>query len=115
MARSGSTPPNVEAFKSQLRSEIEAETAAGRLAVASAQQLIRDRNLFLGRKYAELIATHRESEPVELSTETVLLLFLSAVELKEQIEMDRWGQELKRRHGEVEVKDWVNEMTATAR
>jgi hypothetical protein len=36
------------------------------------------------------------------------------VELKEQVEMDRWGQELKRRHGETEVRDWVNEMTGTA-
>jgi hypothetical protein len=29
--------------------------------------------------------------------------------------MDRWGQELKRRHGEAEVQDWVNEMTGTAK
>jgi hypothetical protein len=50
-----------------------------------------------------------------LPTETVLLLFLSAVELKERVEMDRWGQELKRRHREVEVRDWVNETASAAR
>jgi len=114
-ARSASRPSDAEGFKSQLRGEIENQTPAGRVAIESAKQLINDRNLFVGRRYAELIAAHRESEPVELSTETVLLLFLSAVELKEQIEMDRWGQELKRRHAEVEVRDWVNEMTGTAR
>ena len=69
----------------------------------------------IARKYAELIESHRDTEPIKLPTETALLLFLSAVELKEQIEMDRWGQELKRRHGDAEVRDWVNEMTRSAR
>ena len=113
VARGGSTP-DAEDFKSQLQREIEAGTPAGQIAIESAKRLLSDRNLFVGRKYAELLAVHQASEPVELSTETVLLLFLSAVELKQQIEMDRWGQELKRRHGEVEVRDWVNEMTGTA-
>ena len=115
VARGGSAPTESERVKSQLRKEIEAQTPAGQIAIESAKRLINDRSLFLGQKYAELIAAHRESEPVELSTETVLLLFLSAVELEEQIEMDRWGQELKRRHAEVEVRDWVNEVTATTR
>jgi len=115
VARSDSTPPNADEFKNRLRSEIEAGTPAGQIAVESAKRLINDRNLFLGRKYAELIAAHQSSEPVDLSTETVLLLFLSAVELKRQIEMDRWGQELKRRHPDVEVRDWVNEMTSAGR
>ena len=114
VARSEAAPPDVEDFKRQLRHEIEANTPAGQIAIASAKQLINDRKLFVGRKYAELIASHRESEPIKLSTETVLLLFLSAVELKEQIETDRWGQELKRRHRDAEVKDWVTEMTASA-
>jgi len=114
-ARGGSTPPDLEGFKNQLRRAVEAGTPAGQIAIESAKRLINDRNLFVGRKYAELMAAHRESEPIGLSTETVLLLFLSAVELKEQIEIDRWGQELKRRHGEAEVRDWVNAMTSAAR
>jgi hypothetical protein len=115
LARGGAAAADTEEMKRQLRRAIETKTPAGQIAVESAKKLIKDRNLFVERKYSELIAAYRESEPAELSTETVLLLFLSAVELEEQIEMDRWGQELKRRHGEVEVRDWVNEMTGTAR
>ena len=115
VARNEAPLPEVEEFKRQLRREIEAKTPAGQVAVESVKRLIEDRNLFVGRKYAELIEAHREAEPIKLPTETVLLLFLSAVELKEQVEMDRWGQELKRRHGDAEVRDWVNEMTRSAR
>jgi hypothetical protein len=115
LARRGAVPPDANELKAQLRREIETETPAGQIAVESAKKLIEDRNLFVGREYAELIEAHREAEPIELSTETVLLLFLSSVELKEQVEMDRWGQELKRRHGDAEVRDWVNETTRSAR
>ena len=115
LARSGAAAPDAEELKRQVTRAIEAKTPAGQIAVESVKKLITDRNLFVGRQYAELVATYRESEPVELSTETVLLLFLAAVEIKEEIEMDRWGQELKRRHAEVEVRDWVNEMKGTAR
>jgi hypothetical protein len=115
LARRGAVPPDAEELKAQLRREIETQTPAGKIAVESAKKLIDDRNLFVERKYAELIDAHREAEPIELPTETVLLLFLSSVELKERVEMDRWGQELKRRHGETEVRDWVNQMTGTAR
>jgi hypothetical protein len=114
VARNAATAPGAEEFKRQLRREIEAKTPAGQVAIESVKRLIKDRNMFVGRKYAEFIDAHREAEPIKLATETVLLLFLSAVELKEQIEMDRWGQELKRRHGDAEVRDWVNEMTGSA-
>jgi hypothetical protein len=36
------------------------------------------------------------------------------VALNEQVEMDRWGLELTRRHGDAEVRDWVNEMKGPA-
>jgi hypothetical protein len=76
LARGGAVPPDANDFRAQLRREIETETPAGQIAVESAKKLIEDRNLFVGRKYAELIEAHREAEPIELPTETVLLLFL---------------------------------------
>jgi len=115
IARTSSTQPDVEIFKRQLRRAIEDKTPEGTVAIESARKLLRDRKMFLGRDYTGLIDSHREAEPITLSTETVLLLFLAAVDLKEQMEMDRWGQELKRRHRQPEVGDWVNEMTASAR
>ena len=115
LASSGATPTDAGELERQLRHEIAAQTPGGKRAAESAKRLIRDRKLFVGRRYPELIAAHLDSDPIQLSTETVLLLFLSAVELKERIEMDRWGQELKRRHGEAEVRDWVNQTTGSAR
>ena len=115
LARQGAVTPEPEEFKRQIRREIEANTPAGRIAIESAKKLINDRKLFLTKKYTELIGAHRDADPIKLPTETVLLLFFSAVELREQIEMDRWGQELKRRHRDVEVRDWVNETMSSAR
>ena len=115
LARQGAVTPEPEEFKRQIRREIEANTPAGRIAIESAKKLINDRKLFLTKKYTELIGAHRDADPIKLPTETVLLLFFSAVELREQIEMDRWGQELKRRHRDVEVRDWVNETVSSAR
>ena len=104
-----------EELKRRLRREIEANTPAGRVAIESAKRLLNDRNLFLGKEYRSLVENHIDDDPMTLPTETVLLLFLSAVELKEQVEMDRWGQELKRRHRGTEVRDWVNETMSAAR
>jgi hypothetical protein len=115
LARQGEVQPDQEELKEQLRREIEANTPAGRIAVESAKKILNDRNLFLGGEYSRLVETRTNDDPMTLPTETVLLLFLSAVELKEQVEMDRWGQELKRRHREVEVRDWVNETASAAR
>ena len=115
IARQPNTQPDLETFKRELRRAVEAETPEGRIAVESAKRMLRDRKLFLARRYRALLTLHREAEPLNLPTETLLLLFLAAVDLKEQLEIDRWGQELKRRHNEPEVRSWVNEMTSTAR
>ncbi|HEY5733829.1 MAG TPA: hypothetical protein VIU36_03620, partial [Gammaproteobacteria bacterium] len=64
--------------------------------------------------YHELIKLYSAAKPIKLSTETVLLLFLSSVELQDQEQAETWGQELKRRHAETEVRDWVNKTMATA-
>ncbi len=100
-----------DTFKSELRRAIEEQTPAGKLAVESAKKLLNDRKQFLRKDYAALLDAHRRATPMDLSTETVLFLFLSSVELKRRMEMDRWGQELKRRHSEREVREWVSEMT----
>ena len=115
IATQPATQPDIEAFKEELRLAVESDTPVGRLAVESARSMLRDRKLFVARRYRALLDLHSGAEPVALPTETALLLFLAAVDLKEQLEIDRWGQELKRRHAEPEVRRWVNEMTADAR
>jgi hypothetical protein len=115
IARADPQGPELAAFKRQLREEIETKTPAGRIAIESARQLLEDRRRFVAREYAELVDAHRTSEPPSLPTETVLLLFLASVALDDTVEMDRWGQELKRRHGDAEVSDWVASMKDSAR
>lgn len=115
IARQPGTQPDLEAFKRNLQRAIDEKTPEGEAVIESAKRMLRDRKLFLSRHYKALLKLHLEDEPIELPTETALLLFLAAVDLKEQIEVDRWGQELKRRHNDPEVRDWVNEMTAAAR
>jgi hypothetical protein len=113
IARTDSADLEVAAFKRQLREQIEAQTPAGKIAVESATQLLEDRRRFVAREYAELVDAHRASDAPGLPTETVLLLFLASVALDDPVEMDRWGQELKRRHGDPEVSDWVASMKAS--
>lgn len=115
IAHQPATMPDIETFQQQIRQAIVNNTAEGKLAIASAKKLLRDRKIFLARDYSGLITNYLETEPMILSTETVLLLFLAAAELKQQLEVDRWGQELIRRHGETEVRDWVNKKTASLR
>lgn len=106
---------DIEAFRQNLRRSIDEKTPQGKLAIESARKLLLDRKMFLERNYEKLLADYIKTEPMILSTETMVLLFLSAVTLKEQLETDRWGQELKRRHNDQEVWDWVNELTASTR
>lgn len=115
LARGGTAPAELEAFERKLKQEIDAGTPAGKVAVESARKLAIDRETFLARNYRALIDKYRAADPPQLPTETALALFLSAVALKEPVEMDRWGQELKRRHGDAEVREWVNAMKGTAR
>lgn len=114
LVREGPAPADLETFERQLKQEIDAGTPAGKLALESARKLAVNRKLFLARNYRALLDAHRAADPVQLPTETALLLFMSAVALKEQVEMDRWGLELTRRHGDAEVRDWVNEMKGPA-
>jgi hypothetical protein len=114
IARSDKEEMELSAFKRQLRKEIEAQTPAGKIAIESAKQLLEDRQRFVRREYASLLDSHRASEPPELPTESVLLLFLASVAQDNAIETDRWGQELKRRHEDAEVDDWVARMKASA-
>lgn len=101
-------------FEKRIRVAIKNRTPEGKIALASARNLLRDRKIFLSRQYQDLISLYHTVEPIKLSTETVLLLFLSSVEIKNREQAETWGQELKRRHAETEVRDWVNKTMATA-
>ncbi|MBW2411533.1 MAG: hypothetical protein JRF72_17175 [Deltaproteobacteria bacterium] len=105
----------VRAFKRQLKEELIQDSSAAKIAVSSMNRLLETRKLFLQRDYKSLLAEYRDADPLVLPTESVMMLFLSAVELGDRLESDRWGQELKRRHPTQEVINWVTELKTSAR
>ena len=103
----------IAGFEERIKNAIRKNTPEGRIAIESAKTLLRDRKIFISRQYQKLIKLYLTSEPIKLATETVLLLFLSSVDQSNLQQAETWGQELKRRYAEAEVKVWVNKMMAS--
>ena len=103
----------VAAFKKRLRWALEANGAASEMALASAHAMLGARKAFLEKRYDELILKHSDSNPTAVTTETALLVFLSATALKNVYEIERWGQELKRRYPDREVERWLSQWMTT--
>ena len=91
------------------------DSSAKDIAVTSITRVLKTRNHFVQGDYGTLVNQYKKAVPTMLSTETVLLLFLSAVWLGETLETDRWGEEIKRRHYTQEVIDWVTELKTSTR
>jgi len=108
-------PAQIRAFKRNLKEELIQDSSTGKMAVASIKQLLATRKLFVQRDYQTIIDQHQDANPVALPSESVLLLFLSGVRVEDRLEIDRWGQEIKRRYPNQEVIDWVSELTASAK
>jgi len=108
-------PAEARAFKRNLKEELIQDSSTGKMAVASLKQLLATRKLFVQRDYQTIIDQHQDANPLALPNESVLLLFLSGVRVEDRLEMDRWGQEIKRRYPNQEVIDWVSELTTSAK
>ena len=78
------------------------------------KQVLDIRKLFLERNYQAITDRYRDASPMSLPNESVLILFLSGVRLEDRVEVDRWGQEIKRRFPSQEVSDWVSDLTTSA-
>ena len=71
------------------------------------------RNLFLERRYDELLEGFGERAPTRVTTEMATILFLAALSEKRSPEIYRWGQELKRRHPDKDLAAWVSNLTSS--
>jgi len=105
---------DVDELKRKLGQELKRNGNSAKIAVTSITRMLETRKLFLQRDYKSILKKYELAQPVALTTETVLLLFLSAVKLDNRIEMYRWGQEIKRRYPNRETLNWVNSMTGKA-
>jgi hypothetical protein len=115
VAISGSDQADVREFKSQLKEELIQDSPTSKIAVSSIARMLDARKLFLQRDYKSLLEQYQKSDPMGMTTEATLMLFLSAVELNNRLEIDRWGQEIKRRYPNQEVVNWVNKLTTEAK
>lgn len=96
--------------KRNLKRELQSATPAGTIALKSMNQILDARQKFLQRDYETLLDSHSQSDPFLQTTETALLLFLSALNIQNSHEITRWSQELKRRHPEPEVLAWISRL-----
>jgi hypothetical protein len=103
----------VVTFKKRLKRVLDAKGAASDMAFASAKAMLTSRKTFLEKRYDELLIKHRSANPTAVTTETALLVFLSATALQNAAEIERWGQELKRRYPDREVERWVSQWMTT--
>jgi len=102
-------------FKRNLGNELSLASPTGKIAASSVRHMLETRSIFLKRDYQTILTKYRDSNPVMLPNESVLILFLSSVQLKNQLEMDRWGQEIKRRYQNQEVIDWVAKLITSVK
>jgi len=105
-------PAEVRAFKRKLKEELIQGSGTGKMAVSSIKQLLETRKLFLQNDYQTIVDQYQDANPMALPDESVLLLFLSGARLEDRLEMDRWGQEIKRRYPNQEV---ISELTTSAK
>lgn len=103
-----------EQSRDGLREVLSRDPDARRLAVASARRLLEARRLFVQRDYDGLLGAYEQTTPLSVPTETAMMLFLSAVETQDRTAIDRWGQELIRRHDDQEVREWVRNLSSPA-
>ena len=83
------------------------------MVVSSLKKMGGGRELFLNKKYRELLDAHQNANPLQVTSESALMLFLAALAEEDRELSKLWGQELKRRHPHPETTQWVNDLTAS--
>jgi hypothetical protein len=94
----------------RLRDGLREDGPAARVAAESARLILEMRRRYLARDYRGVLDIYPATAPTSLSTETVLLAYLSSVALGDREAGEPWALELRRRHPEPEVLDWLARM-----
>ena len=98
-------------FEERFRRRVDTDPKARKIAADSLQQMQEARSLFMEQRYGQLLDRFGQKAPTQVTTEMSTVLFLSALKLHRVEEVYRWGQELKRRHPDRELADWVAKLT----
>jgi hypothetical protein len=102
------------AMARRVRSRLALDPAARKIAAKSLGRMREARRLFMERRYEDLLEGFGATQPTHATTEMSTILFLAALKQGESHAAYRWGQELKRRHPDRELADWVASLTASA-
>lgn len=84
------------------------------LGVESAKQILKQRQHFARREFDRVLQMNINKLPANLTTESVTLSFLAAAALKDAMQVELWGQEIKRRHPDQETLEWLATITTTS-
>jgi hypothetical protein len=106
---------SLENMKAQLVYQIQTDPGTREAAIKSAQQQLSVRQQFMEKNYRALLDQHRDRPAVELPDETVLMLMLSAAQLRDGSALELWSQEMTRRYPTPEVEKWTRELQEAAR
>lgn len=109
-----SEPVSMEDLKRRMLERIRRDPKLKEAAIAGAAQQLEVKQKFVGKHYRELLDAHRGAAAMEQPDETVLMLTLSAARLKDEMELDRWSKELRRRHPSTDTDTWLNQIRSPA-
>lgn len=100
----------LEDLKKQFLQQIDSDPAIRQAAITSAVQQVSLRQKFVGRRYRELLDEKHNEAPMSLPDETVLILTLSAAQLRDAPAFDCWSKELQRRYPTPEIQKWLSQL-----
>lgn len=103
--------PDSTALAEKLRENPELAKAA----VAGAAKILATRQAFASNRFQDVVDRARETDPMQATDETALLVFLSAAKLKDGAVADLWSAELLRRHPGEENRKWIQAILNDAR
>jgi len=86
---------NAAEIKRRLKQELSQKGILNDTITSSITGLLENRKLFVNKKYDSLLKKYEVTQPMSMTTETALLLFLSAVQLENKIETYRWVRRSK--------------------
>jgi hypothetical protein len=103
-----------EAQKAQLRLALQTDSKARGVVVSAVREIFELRALFMDKAFSE-ITMRFESKPTQMVTdEANILIFIAAAATKNELQISRWGQELKRRFPDEETEAWLRSMKERA-
>ena len=107
---SGGSDSSATKIRDHVKQAIRNDRRIADLATDSAGGIQKNRQMFLEGDFQLLLNEQWGIDPLNMTTETVLMLFLSSLRTGEQAMATTMGQELKRREPDLESIRWIDRL-----